>query len=160
MAQLALTIFRMTRNMMSMLMFVMMLMTAAAFIVIIMLVSTAAFVIIIMMMFVMVIAAAAVNAVFMRMIMLVDMSTAVTVTMAWNVLHACMIMILTAVPAGTAFRMYAVIFRAFDMSVNMTESTHCVGTVAHIFQIVNNFLHKIYRLSYKLAYSALSLIVV
>jgi hypothetical protein len=82
----------------------------------------------------------------MVMIVVVSATTSIAMSMLRHMSHSFMIMILTAVTAGAAFRMLAVILYTIDMAVNMTKCSYIAGTVTDIFQI---FLHCIYHLSFQ-----------
>lgn len=82
----------------------------------------------------------------MVMIVVVSATTSIAMSMLRHMSHSFMIMILTAVTAGAALRMLAVILYTIDMAVNMTKCSYIAGTVTDIFQI---FLHCIYHLSFQ-----------
>ena len=77
---------------------------------------------------------------------LMGMSTdaCVTVRMLRHMSHRLMIMVLATMAAGAAFRMLAIIFYAINATINMLVSSYIVSTITDIFEI---FLHYIYHLS-------------
>ena len=172
MADFAITVSRMTGNVMSvyMSMFVAVVVTTTAFVTVSMSVfmfmsvvmSAAAFVTMCVSMFVLMFATMLMSVImlitiaaiiymlmgmfFTVMFMIVATAAFVTMSMLGNMSHSFVIMILTAVTAGAAFRMLAVILYTIDMAVNMTKCSYIAGTVTDIFQI---FLHCIYHLSFQ-----------
>lgn len=69
----------------------------------------------------------------MVMIVVVSATACITMSMLRHMSHSFMIMVLAAVTAGAAFRMLAVILYTIDMAVNMTKSSYIAGTVTDIF---------------------------
>ena len=168
MADFAITVSRMTGNVMSVCMsvlmtvvvsaaacvtvcvsvsvfFVLMVVSATALVAVcvsmfvLVVVSATAFVAVCVSMFVLVIiTTAAIIAMLMRMlfmfmVMIVSATACITMSMFGHMSHSFMIMVLTAVTAGAAFRMLAVILYAIDMAVNVTKSSYIAGTVTDIF---------------------------
>ena len=68
----------------------------------------------------------------MVMIVVVSATTSIAMSMLRHMSHSFMIMILTAVTAGAAFRMLAVIFYAINMTVDVSESSYITGTITDI----------------------------
>ena len=73
---------------------------------------------------------AAINAVLM---LFMAMLMSIAMCMRRHMPHSFMIMILTAMTAGTAVRMLAVILCAGNMSINLTEGAHIARADTHIF---------------------------
>ena len=129
MADFAITVSRMTGNVMSvyMSMFVAVVMSAATlvtvcvsmFMLVAVVVAATAFVTVCM-------------SVFMLMAVVVTTTAFVTMSMLGNMSHSFVIMILAAVTAGAAFRMLAVIFYAINMTVDVSESSYITGTITDI----------------------------
>ena len=129
MADFAITVSRMTGNVMSvyMSMFVAVVMSAATlvtvcvsmFMLVAVVVAATAFVTVCM-------------SVFMLMAVVVTATTSITMSMLGNMSHSFVIMILAAVTAGAAFRMLAVIFYAINMTVDVSESSYITGTITDI----------------------------
>lgn len=152
MADFAITVSRMTWNVMSVcvLVLVAVVVTATAFVTVcmsvffvLMVVSATAFVtvcvsvfmLVIMLMF---ITTAAIIAMLMRMlfmfmVIIVSATACITMTMLRHMSHSFVIMVLAAVTAGAAFRMLAVILYTIDMAVDVTKSSYIAGTVTDIF---------------------------
>lgn len=158
MADFAITVSRMTGNVMSvcmsMFMLVAVVVSAATFVtvrmsmfVLIVVVATA-FVTVCMSMFVLMFATMLMSVImlitiaaiismlmgmfFTVMFMIVATAAFVTMSMLGNMSHSFVIMILAAVTAGAAFRMLAVIFYAINMTVDVSESSYITGTITDI----------------------------
>ena len=132
MADFAITVSRMTGNVMSVCVSVLMsvVVTATAFVA----VRVSVLVLVVMLMF---IATAAVIAMlmgmlFMVMIVVVSAAASIAMSMLRHMSHSFVIMVLAAVTAGAAFRMLAVILYAIDITVDVSESSYIAGTVTDI----------------------------
>ena len=129
MADFAITVSRMTGNVMSvyMSMFVAMVVSATAFVTMcmsvfmLMFITTAAIITMLM------------GMLFMVMVMIVSATACITMSMLRHMSHSFVIMVLAAVTAGAAFRMLAVILYTIDIAVNVTKSSYIVGTITDIF---------------------------
>ena len=127
MADFAITVSRMTGNVMSVYM--------SMFVAVVMSAATLVTVCVSMFMLVAVAATAFVTvcmSVFMLMAVVVTTTAFVTMSMLGNMSHSFVIMILAAVTAGAAFRMLAVIFYAINMTVDVSESSYITGTITDI----------------------------
>ncbi len=61
--------------------------------------------------------------------------------MLGNMSHGLVVMVLTAMAAGAALRMLAIIFNAVNTAVNFLKAAHIISAVTDIFQIMHIFLH-------------------
>ena len=139
MANLALTILRMPRNVVFMAM--MMLMAAATLILfmllmlMVVLMTAATFIVLMLMMMTLmlsvIIATAAV--IMLCLLMLMSMATAIPMAMLRYMPHAGVVMILATVTTGTAFGMLAIILSPLNVAVYMSKAAHLFRGVTHIF---------------------------
>ena len=140
MANFALTILRMPRNVVFMAM--MMLMAAATLILFIllmlmvmMLMTAATFILLMLMMMIfmlsVVISTAAV--IMLCLLMLMSMTAAIPMAMLRYMPHASVIVVLATVTTGTAFGMLAIILSPLNVAVYMSKAAHLFRGVTHIF---------------------------
>lgn len=139
MANLALTILRMLRNVVFMAM--MMLMAAATlilfmlFMLMVVLMATATFILFMLMMviFMLSVIIPTTTVIMLYMLMLMSMATAIPMAMLRYMPHAGVVMILATVTTGTAFGMLAIILSPLNMAVYMSKAAHLFRGVTHIF---------------------------
>ncbi len=80
--------------------------------------------------------------VLMTMLMLVIIyCMLIAMGMLGNMSHGLVVMVLTAMAAGAALRMLAIIFNAVNTAVNFLIAAHIISAVTDIFQIMHIFLH-------------------
>ena len=140
MANFALAILRMPRNVVFMAM--MMLMAAATFILfmllmlmVMMLMTTATFILLMLMMMTLMLSVIIATAAFIMLclLMLMSMATAISMAMLRDMPHAGVVMILATVTTGTAFGMLAIILSPLNVAVYMSKAAHFFRGVTHIF---------------------------
>ena len=139
MANFALTILRMPRNVVFMAM--MMLMAAAKFIVLmlfmlmVVLMATATFILFMLMMviFMLSVIIATTAVIMLYMLMLMSMTAAISMAMLRYMPHASVIVVLAAVTTGAAFGMLAIILSPLNVAVYMSKAAHLFRGVTHIF---------------------------
>ena len=157
MANFALTILWMPRNVVFMAM--MMLMATATFIVLmlfmlmVVLMATTTFIVLMLFMFMVVLMATATFIVLMLMmmtfmlsviiataavimlclLMLMSMAAAISMAMLRYMPHAGVVMVLAAVTTGAAFGMLAIILSTLNMAVHMSKAAHLLGGITHFF---------------------------
>ena len=139
MANFALTILWMPRNVVFMAM--MMLTATATFIVLmlfmlmVVLMTAATFIVLMLMMMNLMLSViiSTATVIMLCLLMLMSMATAIPMAMLRYMPHASVIVVLAAVTTGAAFGMLAIILSTLNMAVHMSKTAHLFGGVPHIF---------------------------